>query len=172
MTSPAEIQLDFLDPGGTERKGAGGATFPTGHRVDTLDVPDVGCLQATLINAGTPTICIGAGNPDFAGIELQEAVNGDAAPGEMRGDSGLSRDCDGPAASADGATEKRPATSKLAFAVAPKNSTASSGKQAARILSMCKPHHAMTGTGAVALAAAAIPDTVVHRVMVVRASAE
>lgn len=69
---------------------------------------------------------------------------------------------------------KRPHTPKLAFVAPPAAYTASSGKAVeardielcARIFSMGKLHHAMTGTGAVAIAAvAAIPGTVVSRVV-------
>ena len=57
VTFPAaEIQLEFLDP--ADEGEDGGAMFPTGHLVDTLDVPGVGALQATLINAGIPTIFV------------------------------------------------------------------------------------------------------------------
>src|SRR5262249_51224497 len=75
--------------------------------------------------------------------------------------------------SAEEATARRPGTPKLAFVAAPQSYTASDGKKVAaggidllaRIFSMGVLHHAMTGTGAVAIAAAAaIPDTVVSRV--------
>ena len=68
------------------------------------------------------------------------------------------------------ATQKRPHTPKLAFVARPAPYTASDGRKVeagsidllARIFSMGVLHHAMTGTGAVAIAAAAaIPGTVV-----------
>ncbi len=72
------------------------------------------------------------------------------------------------------ATEKRPHTPKLAFVAKPAASTSprtargsrrSSIDLLARIFSMGVLHHAMTGTGAVAIAAAAaIPGTIVSRV--------
>ena len=71
------------------------------------------------------------------------------------------------------ATAKRPHTPKLAFVARPAPYTASDGKRVeagsidllARIFSMGVLHHAMTGTGAVAIAAAAaIPGTIVSRV--------
>ena len=78
------------------------------------------------------------------------------------------------------ATAKRPHTPKLAFVARPAAYTASDGKAVAaesidmlaRIFSMGQLHHAMTGTGAVAIAAAAaIPGTLVHRVAPARADA-
>ncbi|HQQ70180.1 MAG TPA: PrpF domain-containing protein, partial [Alicycliphilus sp.] len=80
----------------------------------------------------------------------------------------------GLAASPEEATASRPHTPKIAFVSPPAAYTAASGKPVAagdvnlvaRIMSMGKAHHAMTGTGAVAIAvAAAIPGTLVHRVL-------
>ena len=71
------------------------------------------------------------------------------------------------------ATATRQHTPKLAFVARPAAYTASDGKAVtpesidllARIFSMGVLHHAMTGTGAVAIAAAAaIPGTVVSRI--------
>jgi 2-methylaconitate cis-trans-isomerase PrpF len=72
------------------------------------------------------------------------------------------------------ATLVRPHTPKLAFVSPPQPFQSSSGKMiragdidlTARILSMGKVHHAMTGTGGVALAAAAgIKGTLVQQVL-------
>jgi 2-methylaconitate isomerase len=74
---------------------------------------------------------------------------------------------------AEEATATRQHTPKLAFVARPASYAASDGRKVdaasidllARIFSMGVLHHAMTGTGAVALAAAAaIPGTVVQRV--------
>ena len=68
VTFPAaEIKLEFLDPAADE--GDGGAMFPTGHVRDTLDVPGVGKVEATLINAGLPTVFVAASSLGFTGTE-------------------------------------------------------------------------------------------------------
>lgn len=175
VTFPAaEIKLEFLDPG-ADQDSEGGAMFPTGRMIDQLEVPGVGRIVATLINAGNPTIFVDAASLGFSGTELQSDVNGDAAVlarcETIRAHAtvvmGLSK-------TPEEATEKRPHTPKLAFVAPPAAYTASSGKRVqeqdidlcARIFSMGKLHHAMTGTGAVAIAvAAAIPGTVVSRVL-------
>lgn len=78
VTFPAaEVQLEFLDPA-DEGEGEGGAMFPTGNVVDTLEVPGIGTLQATLINAGIPTIFVDAQAVGYTGSELQDDINGDA----------------------------------------------------------------------------------------------
>ena len=171
VTFPAaEVQIEFVDPAADE-DGAGGAMFPTGHLVDDLDVPGIGTLKATMINAGIPTIFVNADAIGYTGSELQDAINGDAralamfetirAHGAVR--MGLIRHL------GDAATRQH--TPKVAFVAGPAEYTASSGKRVAaadidlrvRALSMGKLHHAMMGTAAVAIgAAAAIPGTLVN----------
>jgi len=166
----AELQIEFLDPA-AEEEGSGGAMFPTGNLIDDLEVPGVGVLKTTMINAGIPTIFVNADTIGYTGTELQDAINGDAkalamfesirAHGALR--MGLIRNLDEAA--------KRQHTPKVAFIAPPADYVASSGKPVAasdidllvRALSMGKLHHAMMGTAAVAIGtAAAIPGTLVN----------
>src|SRR5690242_8673505 len=79
VTFPAaEVQLEFMDPAADE-EGAGGAMFPTGRVIDELEVPGLGSLRATMINAGIPTIFVQAEALGYTGAELQEAINADQA---------------------------------------------------------------------------------------------
>ena len=167
VTFPAaEIKVEFMDPADGE-----GAMFPTGNLVDDLEVPGLGTLKATMINAGIPTIFINGGAIGFQGTELQDAVNHDPsvmamfenirAQGAIR--MGLIENIE--------QAESRQHTPKIAFIGDPADYTASSGKAISasdvdllvRALSMGKLHHAMMGTAAVAIAtAAAIPGTLVN----------
>lgn len=171
VTFPAaEVQLEFLDPA-EDGDGEDGAMFPTGHLIDPLDVPGVGRFPATLINAGIPTIFVNAADIGYTGTELQDAINSDPAAlarfeairahGAIR--MGL----------IDHVSEaaSRQHTPKIAFVAPPASYTTSSGKPVAasdidllvRALSMGKLHHAMMGTAAVAIAAAAaVPGTLVN----------
>ncbi|WP_420958830.1 2-methylaconitate cis-trans isomerase PrpF [Burkholderia gladioli] len=171
VTFPAaEVQLEFMDPAADE-DGAGGAMFPTGNLVDDLEVPGIGTLKATMINAGIPTIFVEAEAIGYTGTELQDAINGDEAAlqrfetirayGALR--MGLIRSLDEIA--------QRQHTPKVAFVARPADYVASSGKPVAagdvnllvRAMSMGKLHHAMMGTAAVAIGtAAAIPGTLVN----------
>jgi len=171
VTFPAaEVQLEFMDPAADDDDG-GGALFPTGNVVDELDVPGVGRLRATLINAGIPTIFLEASALGYTGTELQDHINGDTqalarfetirAHGAVR--MGLISHVNEAA--------QRQHTPKVAFVAPPADYTASSGKHIAageidllvRALSMGKLHHAMMGTAAVAIGtAAAIPGTLVN----------
>ena len=171
VTFPAaEVQVEFMDPAADE-EGAGGSMFPTGNLVDDLEVPGVGTFKATMINAGIPTIFVNAQDIGYTGTELQDAINGDPkalamfetirAYGALR--MGLIQDLDEAA--------KRQHTPKIAFVAKPAEYVSSSGKRVTagdadllvRALSMGKLHHAMMGTAAVAIgAAAAIPGTLVN----------
>ncbi|KQW98047.1 MULTISPECIES: 2-methylaconitate cis-trans isomerase PrpF [Acinetobacter] len=170
VTFPAaEVQIEFLDPADDGEDG--GAMFPTGNVVDSLEVPEIGTFQATLINAGIPTIFLNAEEIGYNGTELQDDINSDIAAlarfekirayGAVK--MGLIQDIS--------EAVNRQHTPKVAFVSQPKSYTASSGKQVGevdtdllvRALSMGKLHHAMMGTAAVAIGtAAAIPNTLVN----------
>ncbi|QXE09231.1 MULTISPECIES: 2-methylaconitate cis-trans isomerase PrpF [Pseudomonas] len=171
VTFPAaEVQVEFMDPA-AEEEGGGGSMFPTGNLIDQLEVPGVGTFQATMINAGIPTIFVNAADIGYTGTELQGAINSDPkalqmfetirAYGALR--MGLISTLDEAA--------KRQHTPKVAFVAKPADYVASSGKSIAaadvdllvRALSMGKLHHAMMGTAAVAIGtAAAISGTLVN----------
>ena len=56
--------------------------FPSGNLVDDLEVPGVGTLKVTMINAGIPTIICGPGSIEQAHkadeyVELSEIVRCD-----------------------------------------------------------------------------------------------
>lgn len=167
VTFPAaEVKIEFMDPADGE-----GAMFPTGNLVDELEVPGVGILKATMINAGIPTIFVNAEDIGYKGTELQNDINSDPkalamfesirAHGAVK--MGLIRDV------AEAANRQH--TPKVAFVARPVDYVSSSGKQInaadinvlVRALSMGKLHHAMMGTAAVAIAtASAIPGTLVN----------
>ncbi|AOY87497.1 putative methylaconitate Delta-isomerase PrpF [Marinobacter salinus] len=167
VTFPAaEVQVEFMDPADGE-----GSMFPTGNLVDDLDVPGVGTLKATMINAGIPTIFVNADEIGYKGTELQDDINSDPkalamfetirAHGAVK--MGLIQDIEEAA--------NRQHTPKVAFVAKPSGYIASSGKNIGagdvdvlvRALSMGKLHHAMMGTAAVAIAtASAVPGTLVN----------
>jgi probable AcnD-accessory protein PrpF len=170
VTFPAaEVRLEFMDPA---EEGEGGALFPTGRLVDALEVPGIGTFDASMINAGIPTIFLKADALGFTGTELQDDINSDTkqmarletirAHGAVK--MGLFKSLD------DAATRQH--TPKIAWVSPPKAYTASSGKKIAasdtdvlvRAMSMGKLHHAMMGTASVAIAtAAAIEGTLVNQ---------
>lgn len=162
-----EIQVEFIEPAEGQ-----GAIFPTGNLRDCLSIPGLGDVEVTLINAGIATIFLDAHRLGYQGDEGQEVVNADL---EMLAKLEMIR--------AHGAlkmgfiehleqAKARQHTPKIAFVAPPKAYLTASGKQIesaevdllVRALSMGKLHHAMMGTAAVAIAAAAcVPGTVVNQ---------
>jgi probable AcnD-accessory protein PrpF len=171
VTFPAaEVQIEFLDPAAEDGEG-GGAMFPTGRLVDELDIPGLGTIPATLINAGIPTIFVNAADIGYQGDELQPVINDNpkalAFFEQLRAIGALKMGLISSLAEA----ASRQHTPKIAFVAAPRRYTASSGKAISadsidlnvRAMSMGKLHHAMMGTAAVAIGtAAAIPGTLVN----------
>ena len=159
VTFPAsEIKIEFIDP-----VDEGGDMFATGNLVDTLDVPDVGTFDVTLINAGIPTVFLRAKDLGFTGTELQKDINSNTeilaklekirAYGAVK--MGLIADISD--------AETRQHTPKIAWVASPADYVASSGKTVkasdinllARAMSMGQLHHAMMGTASVAIGTAA-----------------
>ena len=159
VTFPAaEIKIEFIDPVDSD-----GDMFPTGNLVDTLDVPDVGTFDVTLINAGIPTVFLRAKDLGFTGTELQKDINSNTeilaklekirAYGAVK--MGLIADIS--------EAETRQHTPKIAWVASAADYVASSGKTVkasdinllARAMSMGQLHHAMMGTASVAIGTAA-----------------
>lgn len=166
----AEIELDFIDPAGSDE----GGLFPTGQLVDRLAVAGLGAVEVTLINAGNPLVLVGAEALGLIGNELPATLNPDRKllercealriAGALR--MGLAAD--------EAAARARQHTPKLALLSRPAPYTAADGKPMtaaeldlnARVLSMGVFHHAIPGTAAIALAAAAaIPGTLAERLL-------
>jgi probable AcnD-accessory protein PrpF len=168
VTFPAaEVKIEFIRPVDPSE-----AMFPTGNLVDELEVPGQGSFQATMINAGIPTIFLNAGDMGYTGTELQRVINEDQAALErfetIRAHGAIKMGLIDEIAQA--ATRQH--TPKVAIVSPPAGYTASSGKVIkaseidlnVRALSMGKLHHAMMGAAAVAIgSAAAIPGTLVNQ---------
>ena len=168
VTFPAaEIPIEFVDPADDE-----GALFPSGNLIDELEVPDLGVFKVTMINAGIPTIFLNAEALGYEGTELQDDINNDVSALEkfevIRAYGAVKMGLINNVSEA----ASRQHTPKIAFVAKPKDYSSSSGKLIAkqdidvlvRALSMGKLHHAMMGTAAVAIAAAAsVPGTLVNQ---------
>ncbi len=66
----APIRLDFLEPGGATT----GKLLPTGHVVDRLEVPGLGNIDASLIDAANATVFVSAASLGLQGTELPDAL--------------------------------------------------------------------------------------------------
>jgi probable AcnD-accessory protein PrpF len=182
----AEIRLEFLEPEHAvhpdrhaeaypeARPADPAALLPTGAPQDELPVPGLGRVRATMITAGNPTVFVRADALGLTGRELPDDVNRQrkllAQLEAIRAAAAVRM---GLADSPAFATAHRPATPKVSWVARPAGYRTSAGVEVAadridvlaRIVSMGKLHHAFTGTGSIALAAAAaLPGTVVNEV--------
>lgn len=129
----------------------------------------------TMMNAGNPTVFVEAAALGLLGNEMQRDINSNgpllSTLETVRAHAAVRM---GLATTPEEASTVRLHTPKLVFLSKPRDYIASNGKSVdsksvdlnARITSMGKLHHAMTGTGAIALSvAAAIPGTLVQEVL-------
>ncbi|MGP4952978.1 2-methylaconitate cis-trans isomerase PrpF, partial [Psychrobacter sp. T6-1] len=163
VTFPAaEVKIEFIDPVDSSSD-----MFPTNNLVDDFDVSGCGLdkdsVKATFISAGIPTIFMKSDDLGFTGTELQGDINSDSeiltklekirARGGVA--MGLFKD--------ESEAQSSQHIPKIAWVAPAQSYTASSGKEVnssdidlvVRAMSMGQLHHAMMGTAAVAIAAAA-----------------
>ena len=163
VTFPAaEVKIEFIDPVDSSSD-----MFPTGNLIDDFDVTGCGLkadsIKATFISAGIPTIFMNAEDLGFTGIELQGDINSDSELltklENIRARGGVAMGVFQDIAEAQ-TSQHIP---KIAWVAPAQSYTASSGKSVeaadidlvVRAMSMRQLHHAMMGTAAVAIAAAA-----------------
>ncbi len=69
------VKLEFRDPGGATT----GKLLPTGNVIDTLDVPGVGKIKVSMVDAANATVWVNARDIGLIGIELPEPLEANAA---------------------------------------------------------------------------------------------
>jgi hypothetical protein len=167
----ARIALDFADTAGAIT----GKLLPTGNAVDTLDVPGVGRIAVSIVDAGTPCVFVRAADMGLTGTEVPAAID---AGRELNDRIERIR---GTAAAAVGivddwqaAAQKSPYLPFFAMVSPPadyldfttgKTIPAGDVDLVSRLLFMLRMHKAYPVTGTVCTGAAAkIPGTLVHQV--------
>ncbi len=164
----ARIELDFYDPGGAVT----GKLLPTGNLKDTFDIPGIGKIEVSVVDASNPVIFFKAESIGLKGTEL---------PGEINSNIELLRKIEkirsfigaelGFASTPEEVTKHSPAVPKIAFISPPTTYKASSGKVVnkneislvGRIMSMGKLHASYALTGAICTSVASkITGTVVN----------
>jgi 2-methylaconitate cis-trans-isomerase PrpF len=74
----APVRLDFVEPGGA----ATGKLLPSGKTMDRLEVPGLGAIDASLVDAANPAVFVRARDIGLTGTELPEQL--EANPKIMR----------------------------------------------------------------------------------------
>lgn len=163
--SGAPIRLDFADPGGAKT----GRLLPTGNASDRLEVPGIGILTVSMVDAAVPSVFVRAADLGASGTELPDAL--EAAPDLLAKLEVVRRAASvamglAPHSDAAGAI---PGVPKVALVSAPVSAPLLSGRTLpagetnilVRMISVGQPHRAVPLTGALCLAVACrIPGSV------------
>lgn len=166
----APITLDYMYPGGAVT----GKLLPTGNPVDTLEVPGVGNVEVSIVDASNPLVFFRAADLGLNGLETGDRVDGDPELlNKIEAIRGAAAVRVGLADTVEDARHTSPAVPKIAWVAGPATHKTSGGATVqadeidfvARIMSMGRLHRAYALTGAICtVVAAAIEGTVVHEV--------
>lgn len=167
----AELLVKFLDPAGAKT----GVLLPTGQVRETLDIPDFGPIEATILDVSNPLVVVRASDLGLAGTELPAEVDANEHASKLleaiRGAAAVKM---GFASDLADATANSPAVPKVGFVTAPVSYTDIAGKTVdasdmdvcARVISVFKCHKACPLTAASAISVAAqLEGSIVHEVM-------
>jgi 2-methylaconitate cis-trans-isomerase PrpF len=154
----APIRLEFLDPGGAKT----GRLFPTGAATDILEVPGLGAVAVSCVDAANPCVFVAAADLGKSGVEPPDALGRDAAFLALMEAIRLTASVRMGLASDLAAARRIPSIPKVAMLCPPKPAPTLSGQELAaadtdilvRMISVGQPHRAVPITGAVCLAVA------------------
>lgn len=166
--SGAPIRLDFVDPGGSKT----GKLLPSEQAIDVLEIPDIGPIPVSLVDAANPCIFLDATALGLTGTEAPDSVERDATLlgrlETIRQHGSVAMKIAPDLASA----AKMPSTPRIAWVAAAADTVALSGRKISssevdiliRMISTGQPHRAVPLTGALCLAVACrIAGTICHR---------
>ncbi|RUN76562.1 PrpF family protein [Sphingomonas sp. TF3] len=160
----ASIRLDFLEPGGA----ATGRLLPTGRPVDTLDVPDVGLVEVSLVDAANPVVFVRAEAFGLAGDETPAALG--AHPDRLARFDALRQAAAVAMGIVNTLEEARVKVPNLPLVALVSAVEGEGADIRVRMISAGQPHRATPLTGAMCLAVAArLPGTLVAAIVGVAA---
>ncbi len=161
------VRLDFLAPGGAVT----GRLLPTGNPRDVLDIPGIGKIEASMVDAANPCVFLSAKDLGLKGTEMPEDLDRNKALLEriatIRCHASVAM---GIAKTVDEARKK--SMPQIGFVSAPQEAVTLSGDRlteasadlTVRIISNGQPHRALPLTGSLCTAVAAgIEGTIPHQ---------
>lgn len=165
------VRLKFANPSGTMGKGL----LPTGNVIDELDVPGLGKVQASIVDAANPLVFVRAEDLGLTGKELPSEIDNDPAKLDLlekvRGAAAVKI---GLITDLSRSAWESPGIPKMTFVAKADRYVTTTGKEIqadqidliSRMMSMQKAHANYAMTGAMCTAAAAvIPGTIVQQVI-------
>jgi hypothetical protein len=165
----ARVRLEFLDPGGAVT----GRLLPTGELLETLNIPGLGDVEASLVDAATPVVFVAATALGVTGTESPDDLEADAVLltrlEAIRGEAAVRM---GLAKTPEDAARNSKGVPKVAMVAPPLDGVTLTGEPlpegtmdiTVRMISMGRPHRAVPLTGALCAAVAArLEGSLVHR---------
>jgi 2-methylaconitate cis-trans-isomerase PrpF len=165
----APVKLEFREPGGATT----GKLLPTGNVVDTLDVPGVGKLRVSMVDAANACVFLKAADIGLTGTEMPEVL--DNSPDILKKLAAIRIAASvamGIAANAEAAVKKT-AVPFIGFVSAAQDAMLLTGEAlkagdidvTGRVVSNGQPHRALPLTASLCMAVAArLEGSVVHEV--------
>ena len=168
--SGASIRLDFLSPGGS----AMGCLLPTSNVKDWLEVPGLGSIEVSLVDAAKPCVLVRARDVGLTGTELPEALDANTlALGRLESIRRAGAVAMGLVLSEEAARQSR-GMPAVGFIAPPMNAPTLAGEAVraseidltARFISNGQPHRALPVTSSLCTAVAArISGTLVYEAL-------
>ena len=155
----APVRLEFLDPGGSGSAGL----LPTGKVVEELDVPGIGPITASMVDAALPAVFLDAHALGAEGTELPTKIDADRGLMEKLETIRLAASVRMGIAPTPEAAAKIPHIPKVALIAGPKEARTLAGETimgddmdvTVRMISIGNTHRAVPVTGSLCLAVAA-----------------
>ncbi len=165
------VKLKFLDPAGS----VSGKLLPTGNAADVLEVPGIGQVEVSIVDAANPLVFVKASDLGLTGKELPKKLDADQEKLDLLETvRGLAAVKMGLITDYKKSAWEMPGVPKMTFVAEPDEYETTSGVTIkgdsidllSRMMSMQKTHPTYAMTGAMCTAAAAIiPGSVVNQVL-------
>jgi 2-methylaconitate cis-trans-isomerase PrpF len=155
----APIRLDFLSPGGAST----GRLLPTGNVVDRIDVPGLGPVEVSMVDAANACVLVAASSLGLSGLEMPADLEADAVAMERLSAIRLQASVAMGLARTIDEARSRTVVPFVGFVAPPKAAHTLSGESimadavdlTARMLSNGQPHRALPLTASLCIAVAA-----------------